>query len=222
MVAVATHPVADRRRSSKPRRGRATPWLHVSDEELMLTYRAGGDASAFEQLVHRYEGELYAYLYRYLRDRNLAEELFQTVCLRLHERASQFQSGRRFRPWLYSIATHLAVDHFRRAGRRQVASLDAERTTEEGDSVGLLDLLAADTESPSARIERQERREWIRNAVGELPQSLRSVVLLTYYQGLSYQEAADALEIPLGTVKSRLHGAIDRLQRAWKQGGLAD
>lgn len=194
----------------------------ATDEELMLRYREAGDNAAFEELVHRYERELFSYLYRYLGDRSLAEELFQTVCMRLHERAHQFAADRRFRPWIYSIATHLAIDHLRRASRRPSSSLDISRTTDEGDTVELVDLMASREAGPTDHLEEVERRDWIRQAVNDLPESLRSVVLLTYYQGLKYQEAADALSIPLGTVKSRLHEALTRLHAAWKRGSLAD
>src|SRR3989304_4903459 len=86
----------------------------ASDELLLRRYRDKGDRAAFEELVHRYERELYSYLRRYLGDADLAEDVFQTTFLQVHQKCSQFQDGRSFRPWLYTIATHQAIDALRK------------------------------------------------------------------------------------------------------------
>lgn len=194
-----------------------TALTEYSDEQLLLRYRESADQDAFRELLHRYERELYSYLCRYLRDASLAEEVFQTTFLRVHEKVRLYEAGRGVRPWIYSIATHQAIDALRRIGRRPAVSLDAERGDVETDGSTLLDVLEDEGRGPVAELELEERSAWARKAVDALPDYLREVVLLIYFQGLKFREAAEALGIPLGTVKSRMHLALVRLNEAWKQ-----
>ena len=186
-----------------------------SDEELLARFKQG-ETESFGQLVRRYERELYGYLRRYLGDEALAEDIFQNTFLQLYQKLDQYETGRPVRPWLYTIATHQAIDALRRAGRRPTVSLDQTRETDvNGASHSLLDLLEARPDEPSEQMEAEERRERVRTVVAELPEHLRSTLLLAYFQGLKYREIADILEIPVGTVKSRLHAALVKLQEAW-------
>jgi RNA polymerase sigma-70 factor (ECF subfamily) len=188
----------------------------MSDEELLLAYRDQADSDAFPELVHRYERELYSYLRRYLGDAPMAEDAFQATFLQVHLKCDQFEEGRKFRPWLYTIATNQAIDAQRRNKRHKSVSLDRNTKPEGSDDVGtLMDLLTSKEPSPELRIEAAQRRDWVRDAVEDLPDGLREAVHLVYYQGLKYREAADILDIPVGTVKSRLHSAILKLNEAW-------
>jgi RNA polymerase sigma-70 factor (ECF subfamily) len=127
-----------------------------------------------------------------------------------------YEAGRPVRPWLYTIATHQAIDALRRAGRHQAVSLDQQREeTPNGDLQNLVGLLESRGPDPLEQIQAEERKELVRDSVESLPDFLRQVVLLAYYQGLKYREIADILDIPVGTVKSRLHSALLRLQEAW-------
>src|SRR6266404_6625955 len=111
------------------------------DEQLLVRFRAG-DGEAFASLVRRYERELYGYLRRYLGDAALAEDVFQNTFLQLYVKSGQYEAGRPVRPWLYTIATHQAIDAMRRNGRHQAVSLDEQReTTGEGESQRLMELL---------------------------------------------------------------------------------
>ena len=192
----------------------------MSDEELLARYCQGGDRDAFSELVQRYERELYSYLRRYLGDQGMAEDAFQGTFLQVHLKCDQFEEGRKVRPWLYTIATNQAIDAQRRNKRHRSVSLDRRGRSEGGeDDLGaLIDLLESKEPNPEFRLEATQRQEWIREAVDALPEPLRSAVQLVYYQGLKYREAADILGIPVGTVKSRLHSAILRLNEAWMQG----
>jgi len=188
----------------------------TSDEELLLAYRDQADRDAFNQLVHRYERELYSYLRRYLGDAPMAEDAFQATFLQVHLKCDQFEEGRKFRPWLYTIATNQAIDAQRRNKRHKNVSLDRNTKPEGSDDVGtLMDLLASNEPAPEHRLEATHERDWVRSAVESLPEGLRQAVNLVYYQGMKYREAADILEIPVGTVKSRLHSAILKLNEAW-------
>lgn len=190
----------------------------VSDEGLLLAYRDQADREAFSQLVHRYERELYSYLRRYLGDASMAEDTFQATFLQVHLKCDQFEEGRKFRPWLYTIATNQAIDAQRRNKRHKNVSLDRNTRPEGSDDVGtLMDLLASSEPSPDHNLDASHQREWVRDAVEALPEGLQQAVNLVYYQGLKYREAADILEIPVGTVKSRLHSAILKLNEAWME-----
>ena len=189
----------------------------MSDEELLLGYRETGDAKLFSELVHRYERELYSYLRRYLGDSEMAEDAFQAAFLQVHLKCQQYEAGRAVRPWLYTIATNQAIDAQRRSRRHRMVSLD--RTgSKEGEDVGkLLDLLTSKEPTSEAQLGAAERREWLAGAVDQLPAGLQDVIRLVYFQELKYREAAEALEIPVGTVKSRMHAAVAKLTEIWNQ-----
>lgn len=190
----------------------------MSDEELLSAYRDHADRLAFAELVHRYERELYSYLRRYLGDATLAEDTFQAAFLQVHLKCDQFDQGRKFRPWLYTIATNQAIDAQRRNKRHRSVSLDRSTRHQGNDDLGsLMSLLVSREPSPEQRALASQQTEWIRDAVDQLPETLREAVNLVYYQGLKYREAADVLSIPVGTVKSRLHAAILKLNEAWTE-----
>ena len=183
----------------------------VSDEKLIAEARTGNQG-AFNSLVGRYEMELYGYLRRYVGDATLAEDVFQNTFLKVYEKLDQYEQGRPFRPWLYTIATHQAVDTLRRQNRRKAVSLDRHGSSGlESDQSSLADLLVARDESPQDAMSREEQKQALRQAVEELPELYRQVMLLAYYQEMKYKDIAEVLGVPLGTVKSRLHAAVNRL-----------
>jgi len=167
-------------------------------------------------LVRRYERELFGYLRRYLGDGTLAEDVFQNTFLQVYLKIKSYQRGRPVRPWLYAIATNQAIDALRRNSRHQAVSLQLVREDNgSAESDDLASILECKDANPLDAAEGEERRVAVRVAVDRLPEFLRQVVILGYYQGLKYQEIADVLDIPLGTVKSRLHTALKRLQETW-------
>ncbi len=186
-----------------------------SDEDLLVRF-CQGESEAFGILLRRYERELFGYLRRYIGDADLAADVFQNTFLQLYVKSGQYEPGRPVRPWLYTIATHQAIDALRRNGRHQALSLEQHRAPDgTGELQGLLESLEGRGPDPLETASNVERRERVRAAVDALPEFLRQVVILAYYQGLKYREVADILEIPVGTVKSRLHAALGRLQEAW-------
>src|SRR5213080_747574 len=122
---------------------RSDPLDNCSDEDLLAQFRRGR-SEAFGVLVQRYERELYGYLRRYLGDATLAEDVFQNAFLQLYKKLHQYEAGRPVRPWLYTIATHQAIDALRRNARHQSVSLDQnQQETGEGELRSLLELLEA-------------------------------------------------------------------------------
>jgi RNA polymerase sigma-70 factor (ECF subfamily) len=136
--------------------------------------------------------------------------------LQVHLKCEQFDPARRFRPWLYTIATNQAIDLHRRNKRHRMVSLDgAHRQSDDHDLAALIDLVRGAEAAPGSHLELEERRNWVREAVAQLPEAFQSAVTLVYYQGLKYREAAEVLGVPVGTVKSRLHSALLKLNEAY-------
>jgi len=187
-----------------------------SDEELFLEYRTTEETAVFTELVSRYQRELFSYLRRFLGDAAMAEDVFQQTFLQVHVKSELFQPGRRFRPWLYTIATNQAIDYQRRNRRHRRLSLDHSQQSG-GEEVGsLMEVVASQELGPLAKAENGEQAQWVRDAVGNLPDTLQSAVQLVYFRGMKYREAAQVLSVPVGTVKSRLHSALQRLGQSWR------
>jgi RNA polymerase sigma-70 factor (ECF subfamily) len=167
-------------------------------------------------LVRRYERELFGYLRRYIGDPTLADDAFQNTMLQLFLKREMYEPGRRFRPWLYAIATNQAIDLMRRRGRRSAVSLEQQTTEDsEGDVHRLVEMLEARGPAPFETASTEEMRAMVRTAVEQLPDFLRQVVILAYFQGMPYRDVAESLGIPVGTVKSRLNAALHRLHDTW-------
>lgn len=177
-----------------------------------------GRKEALSELIRRYERELYSYLRRFVGDATLAEDIFQNTFLQVYQKAKQYEQGRAVRPWLYAIATNLAIDALRRAARRPAASLERPIESARYEAVSsLLQSLPGPGKEPLEALEEKERAELVQQAFLQLPEPLRAVVLLAYFRGLKYREIADILGIPVGTVKSRLHVALKRLHDLLQQ-----
>jgi RNA polymerase sigma-70 factor (ECF subfamily) len=145
----------------------------------------------------------------------MAEDVFQQTFLQVHLKCDQFEPGRKVRPWLYAVATNQAIDCQRRNRRHRAVSLDRRSGDDPEDDAGtLIQLLDSPEPGPAEQNESAERYLEVRRAIEELPEQTRQVVMLVYFQGLKYRQAAEVLSIPVGTVKSRLHTAIQKLNDA--------
>jgi RNA polymerase sigma-70 factor (ECF subfamily) len=196
----------------------------TTDEQLFERYRAG-DTEAFRTLIERYHDDLYRFLYRLLGDRVAAEDVFQEAFLQVHVSAHSFDASRRFRPWLFTIAANKGRDYLRKKGRRQTMDLSAPVSGDDGSrGATFVDLMKIDTPSPDAGLDKQETDRLVQAALGRMSPTLREILLLAYFQRLSYAQIAEDLGIPLGTVKSRLHAAVasfaGHFERVSKEAGL--
>ncbi|MCP3905730.1 MAG: sigma-70 family RNA polymerase sigma factor [Planctomycetes bacterium] len=184
-----------------------------TDESLLGAY-VDGDRAAFRELVERYRNELLHFLMRFLGSRAAAEDVFQEAFLQVHVSAESFDVSRRFKPWLFTIAANKGRDYHRKHGRRTPVSLNASIGAE-GDSQQFVDLMEADLPGPDDPVLDAERSRLVKSVVDSMPSHLREILLLSYFQRMPYNVIAETLQIPLGTVKSRLHTAVATFARAW-------
>lgn len=182
------------------------------DEELLSEHLAG-EAGAFDVLVTRYLDGLYAFFQRFVGKSGVADDLVQETFLQVHLAAHSFDPDRSFKPWLYTIAANKARDYMRSRGRRPMQSLDVQSDTE---SPTLAAQLAGDAAAVGARADSSEQQELVRGMMAQMPEHLRLILILGYYQKLPYSEIAEILGIPVGTVKSRLHSAVTHFARLWR------
>jgi RNA polymerase sigma-70 factor (ECF subfamily) len=165
-------------------------------ESTLIAKSLDGDRAAYGELVCHYHSGVVNVVYRMCADAWLAQDAAQTAFIKAWERLDKFKPGTSFRNWLYRIAVNSARDCLRR----------------EKETVDISGLnLATRRHSPEAHTEQSERIEIVRQAVAALPEASRAALILREYEGLSYQEIAETLDIPLGTVMSRLSYARKRL-----------
>ena len=186
----------------------------ITDEQLLGLARSG-DKEAFAQLVHRYENELFNFLMKFLGQSSLAEDVFQETFLQIHISADSFDISKRFKPWLYTIAANKARDMFRKRARRPAIQI----TTSDDDSgdVDLWHNILRDDTTPLDILDQKQREEMVQKTVALMPDNLREILVMAYFQHLSYKEMAEVLDIPLGTVKSRLHAAVANFAKKYNQ-----
>ncbi|MGP1345739.1 MAG: RNA polymerase sigma factor [Phycisphaerales bacterium] len=186
-----------------------------TDEELAED-ALHGDDGAFRALIERYHDVLLRFLMRMTGSRETAEDAFQDTFLQIHQSLHTFDFSRSLKPWLFTIAANKARDLMRRAQRRPAASL-SRSVGEEGDSPAFVDLLAIDLPGPSDAMEREELSAMVQRAIDTMSPRMREILLMAYFQRLNYQQIAELLEIPLGTVKSRLHAAVASFAKRWEE-----
>ena len=185
-----------------------------TDEEL-LSAHIDGDSDAFPELMGRYKNDLLHFLIRFVGSRATAEDVFQETFLQIHISAETFDTSRRFKPWLFTIAANKGRDWHRKHSKRTVMSLSQE-VGGDGEGTRFVDLMESEQDLPDAQLLDSEQTACIRAAVDELPSHLREIILLSYFQQMSYLQIAESLQIPLGTVKSRLHAAVATFSDAWQ------
>jgi RNA polymerase sigma-70 factor (ECF subfamily) len=201
--------------NAPPPRVTSAPAGERTDEQLLDDYRHG-DKAAFSQLVSRYQRELYHFLVRFLGNRAAAEDVFQESFLQVHQSAEQFDPTRRFRPWLFTIAANKARDLIRSQARRPTNPLQATISPGDDESGEFIDLMQSTSEQPSDPMEKRELQQLVHNTVSVMPEHLREILLLSYFHQFPYKQIGEILDIPLGTVKSRLHAAVAHFADRWR------
>ena len=185
------------------------------NDEQLLADHLHGKAGAFDCLVTRYTQELFVFLCRFVADSNVAEDLLQETFVQVHLAASTFDPSRSLRPWIYTIAANKARDYLRSRGRKPLFSIDSTGSDEEGTA--LAQTIPAEQTPLLGQAEADEQQAAVRKVIDRMPEHLRLMLMLGYFQQLPYAEIAEILQVPVGTVKSRLHAAVQHFAKLWRQ-----
>ncbi len=160
--------------------------------------RAIREPEAYEELVQRYQGRIYSLCFRMVGEPNDAADIAQETFIRAYKSLKTFRLDARFSPWIYKIAVNLCLNHRKSRATHPEFALDES--------------WPAANISPERQVEQRELREVLTEAVAELPPRYRAAVLLRYIHDLTYDDIAESLGVPLGTVKTWLYRARERLQ----------
>lgn len=168
-----------------------------------------GDQNAFADIVNLYQHKLYQICYRMLGNKQEAEDIAQEAFVRAYTNLHTFDQKRKFSTWLFRIATNLCIDRIRK--KKPDYYLDAEVAGTEG--LDMYSQIAADEQLPEEQLEQLEMQERIQYEISRLPEKYRSVIVLKYIEELSLQEIGEILDMPLGTVKTRIHRGREALRK---------
>ncbi len=186
-----------------------------TDAEL-LAKSAEGDEAAFCEIVNRYKNTLYAFLKQFLSRRELVEDVFQETFLQLFTSRDSFDPNRPLRPWLFTIAANKAKDALRKWRRTAAIPLGTIADSQELSFDDVLNTITSYTVMPYEELEKGETSLRVERIIANMPESLREILILAYFNKFSYKQMAQILSIPIGTVKSRLHTAVGRFAKEWK------
>ncbi len=187
----------------------------MTDGELLDCYSKGEEA-AFREIVSRYKNGLYAFLRLFLNRHELVEDVFQETFLQLFTSRESFDRNRPLRPWLFTIAANKAKDALRKWQRTNAIPIGTMGNSEDLSFDDILNSVASDRTMPYEELQKSETAFRVRQVIEDMPDNLREILILAYFNRFSYKQMAEILSIPIGTVKSRLHTAVGRFAKEWK------
>jgi len=191
------------------------PLKKLTDAELLDKF-GDGDETAFRELVTRYKNSLYTFLSNFLNSRELVEDVFQETFIQLFTSRESFDPTRPLRPWLFTIAANKAKDALRKQHRTAALPIGSLVDSEEMSFGDALNVLTSYETTPYEKIEENETATRVRHIIETMPENLREILILAYFNKFSYKQMSQILSIPIGTVKSRLHAAVGRFAKEWK------
>jgi RNA polymerase sigma-70 factor (ECF subfamily) len=180
-----------------------------SDETLFLEFIEGKEQSLLE-LIQRYEKNLHVFLFRYLGDSHKAEDLFQETFVQIISKHASFDRSKTFRPWLFTIAANLARDELRKEKRRKTNKM-TRYFHELPQEIHWEEIMDGAWQEPLLALEKSEQAHLLNLALKQLSPEHREVLILFHFEGLKYKEISEILNIPLGTIKSRIFNATKQL-----------
>ena len=184
----------------------------ISDEQAMWRVQTQDYERAFAQLVRRWESPIQRLCVRLTGDAHRGEDLAQESFVRVFARRKEYQPNGKFSTWLWRIALNLCYDELRRRRRREESSLEDVG----GEPLAMLEAFTAPEPAPDKSLAQRERGELVRRALLRLPEMYRVVLVLRHYEDLKFREIAEVLDVPEGTVKSRMAEALTQLSRLLK------
>ena len=174
---------------------------------------ATGHERAFSELLRRYERPVFSLVFRMVRERPLAEDLAQEAFIRAFHAISSYDPRYKFSSWIFKIANNRVIDHLRKR-KLDTLSIDGLRHAETGEEEGRMGSVVKSTdETPDKYAEHRELGDRIERAIGELRPEYRTAILLRHVEGYAYDEIAEIMDVPIGTVKTYLHRARSELKR---------
>ena len=188
----------------------------VTDSQLLQRYKEG-DEDAFREIVTRYKNPLYAFLRRFLNRQDLVEDVFQETFLQLYSSKDKFDISRPLHPWLFTIAANKAKDALRKMQRESAMGMGAIADAGGVSVDDVVNLLTSYQTTPLDEASGSETAQRVREIIAKMPENLRGILILAYFEQFSYKQMAEILSIPIGTVKSRLHTAVVHFMKKWKE-----
>ena len=187
------------------------------DETLLIQEAKHGDLDAFNRLVLAYQDQTYNLAFRLLGEDASAQDATQIAFINAYQAIKSYRGGS-FRAWILRILTNACYDELRRQKRKPTEDLNPV-DTDTGEEMEDPAWLSDDSQSPADHVEQQELERAIQNCLGGLPDEFRTVIVLVDVQGMDYQEASEVVSTPLGTVRSRLARARQRVQDCLQNAG---
>ncbi len=187
-------------------------YARLDDREL-ATLAAGGRERAFRELLERYERPVFSLIYRMVRDRTLAEDLAQEAFIRAFNAIGTYNTAYKFSNWIFKIANNHTIDHLRKRKLDTVSIHGSPHATTQDEVSQTRLVVESEDENPQQLLEHRELGSQIEAAIGELRTEYRTVILLRHVEGYAYDEIAEIMDLPLGTVKTYLHRARNELKK---------
>jgi len=208
-------PGTDRRCPRQPHRDATNlpplDYARLDDRELAALAAQGREA-AFREILARYERPVFSLVYRMVRDRTLAEDLAQEAFIRAFNAIRSYDSSYKFSNWIFKIANNHTIDHLRKKKLDTVSIHGSPHATSDEEINRSRVVLESGDENPLELLEHRELGGQIEESIGELREEYRTVILLRHVEGYAYEEIAEIMELPLGTVKTYLHRARNELK----------
>ena len=192
----------------------AAPDYSALDDRELAAMAAHGREPAFRELLNRYERPVFSLVYRMVRDRTLAEDLAQEAFIRAFNAIGSDKPSYKFSNWILKIANNHTIDHLRKRRLDTVSIHGSPHATTDDEISQTQVVVESRDENPHEYVEHRELGAQIENAIGDLRDEYRTAILLRHVEGYAYEEIADIMEVPLGTVKTYLHRARGELRKS--------
>ncbi len=187
--------------------------LMKTKENVLIEISKKGDISAFEELIETYQNKVFNIAYSMLNNYEDANDVAQEVFIRVYKSIKNFKGESSFSTWLYRITTNVCLDELRKRKNKNVVSIDEDIPFDDGE---VTRQIVDDGPTPDIIAEKKEVREIVNEAIGQLSEEHKTVIILRELQGLSYEEISKIINCPRGTVKSRINRARSALKNILK------
>lgn len=201
-------PLEARKRGARPL---ATNYAD-QDDRALAALAAQGREGAYRELLSRYERPVFSLVFRMVRDRALAEDLAQEAFIRAFNAIDSYDATYKFSSWIFKIANNHTIDHLRKRKLDTVSIHGSPSASSAEEQERTRITLESTSEQPDAYVESRELGGMVEEAIGQLRPEYRTAILLRHVEGYAYEEIAETMELPLGTVKTYLHRARKELK----------